>query len=208
MTKAPLTEFQVVAPTLLEYVAVRSLVRGTATHLGGISLRRDPRLPESAAVVVCGLAGSLTAAVPSGSVVIPERLALMDGRSFACDPLLVSLLTDGAFRLGFKPVRGNMLTASGLVTGAERMQWAARGFLAVDMEAGLFAGRCARLATVRVALDSPDHPISADWLRPGRAMRRLELWRELGWLAWAAPAYAWKAARVLNAALTSSRAGE
>jgi hypothetical protein len=73
--------------------------------------------------------------------------------------------------------------------------------VAADMETGLLAGRNLRVATIRVVLDSPEHGISSDWLRPTRALLQPPLWRELFWLSRVAPLYALRAAHVLKIGL-------
>ena len=78
---------------------------------------------------------------------------------------------------------------------------AERGFVAVDMETGLLAGRNLRVATIRVVLDSSDRGISGAWLSPASAALRPRLWRELFWLCRVAPSYALCAARILKAGL-------
>jgi hypothetical protein len=73
--------------------------------------------------------------------------------------------------------------------------------VAADMETGLLVGRNLRVATIRVVLDSPEHGISPDWLRPSRALLQPPLWRELFWLSRVAPLYALRAAHVLKIGL-------
>jgi hypothetical protein len=57
-----------------------------------------------------------------------------------------------------------------LIVGNHRRDWSERGFVAADMETGLLAGFALRAATIRVVLDSPEHGISSDWLRPTKAL--------------------------------------
>lgn len=116
-----------------------------------------------------------------------------------CDPVLVQALVTAARALGFQPDTRPLLTAPSLVVGKERGDWYRQGFVAADMETGLLGGRDLRVATVRVVLDSPEYNISQDWLRPARALIQPRLWRELFWLARAAPRYALRAAQVLKA---------
>ena len=118
-----------------------------------------------------------------------------------CDPALVQALVTAARALHFRPDTRPLLTAPSLIVGDDRRHWFQQGFAAVDMETGLLAGRNLRVATVRVVLDSPEHGISPDWLRPTRALLRPRLWRELFWLGRMAPRYALRAARVLKAGL-------
>lgn len=118
-----------------------------------------------------------------------------------CDPALVEALVTASRTLHFRTDSGPLLTAPSLIVGDDRRAWSERGFVAADMETGLLSGRNLRVATVRVVLDSPEHGISPDWLRPTRALLRPSLWRELFWLSRAAPRYALQAARVLKVGL-------
>jgi Phosphorylase superfamily len=151
--------------------------------------------------VVCGLAGALAPGLPPGTVLIPERVGLADGEIMQCDPALVQALVTAARALHFRPDTRPLLTAQSLIVGSDRREWCQRGFAAADMETGLLAGRNLRVATIRVVLDSPEHGISPDWLRPTRALLQPSLWRELLWLSRMAPRYALRAAQVLKVGL-------
>jgi hypothetical protein len=118
-----------------------------------------------------------------------------------CDPTLVQALVTAARTLHFRPDTGPLLTTQSLIVGGNRRDWSQQGFVAADMETGLLAGRNLRVATVRVVLDSPEHGISPDWLRPTRALLQPPLWRELFWLSRMAPQYALRAAHVLKVGL-------
>lgn len=194
-------DLEIVAPTALEWWAVRCKARGARVTRSGVALKRWPGEMAEARIVTCGLAGSLVRGVPSGTVIIPATVGLPNGARFACDDDLVSALVRGARALGFEPVTGPMLTASALITGSEREPWAVRGFVAADMETALLAERGLRVASVRVALDSPDRSIDAGWERASRAFWRPSLLMELVWLSRYAPRYALRAAAVLNAGL-------
>lgn len=152
-------------------------------------------------MIVCGLAGALITGLPAGTVLVPDRVGLTDGRSMLCDPTLVQMLVTAARVLHFQPETGPLLTASSLISGDERHRWAERGFVAADMETGLLAEQNLRVATIRVVLDGPEQDISPHWLRPSSASRKPSLWRELLWLSQAAPRYALRAAQVLKAGL-------
>lgn len=167
----------------------------------GIALSRRPVLPEGAGVLVCGLAGALTAELDPGTVFVPERVALPDGSTFETDRSLTRALLDAAERLRLPARTGGLLTAASLVTGKERAQWGTRGFLAVDMETALLASSGQRLAGVRVVLDTPGHELSPKWERPSRAALDPRLWREAAWLLRFARTYADRAALVAAAAL-------
>ncbi len=194
---------EILAPAFLEYCAVRCILPHARVRWAGMRLARWKGVRQGSIVVVCGLAGALAPGLPPGTVLIPERVGLADGRIMLCDPALVQALLAAARRLHFQPVSGSLLTAQSLIVGSDRHAWFQRGFVAADMETGLLAGQNLRVATVRVVLDSPEHGISPDWLQPTRALLQPSLWRELFWLSHAAPRYALRAARVLKAATGS-----
>ncbi len=118
-----------------------------------------------------------------------------------CDPIWTGRLRSAAASLGYSTVGEPMLTASEIVTGEAREYWARHGFAVADMEAGRLMARGVRVATVRVVLDTPAHPIDEWWEQPARALLTPRLWRELLWLAWCAPRYSMCAARIVRRAL-------
>jgi hypothetical protein len=189
---------EILAPTFLEYCAARCTLSHVRVSWTGVGLARWKRARQDSIVVVCGLAGALVSGLPPGTVLIPEQVGLPDGKIIQCDPTLVQALVTAANASGFQPATGPMLTTDSLLVGDERREWVQRGFVAADMETGLLTGQNLRVATVRVILDSPEHSISSDWLRPARAMLQPSLWRELFWLSSAAPHYALRAARVIK----------
>jgi hypothetical protein len=191
----------ILAPTLVEYWAVRRTLPTAATMWAGVRLARWKGARDGSIVVVCGLAGALVPGLPPGTVLVPEWVGLPDGRTMECDSALVRALVTAAHTLGFPPDTRPLLTAPSLVAGAARQEWAACGFVAADMETGLLVDSNLRLATIRVVLDSPEHGISRDWLRPAHALLRPGLWSELFWLCRVAPPYALRAAGVLKVAL-------
>jgi len=180
-------------------------VRRTLPHAraswAGMRLARWKGTGHGSIVVVCGLAGALAPGLRPGTVLIPDRVGLADGRIMHCDPTLVQALVTAARTLHFRPDTGPLLTAQSIIVGGDRHDWSQRGFVAADMETGLLAGRNLRVATIRVVLDSPEHGISPDWLRPTRALLQPLLWRELFWLSRVAPQYALRAAHVLKVGL-------
>jgi len=192
---------QILAPTLLEYWAVRRTLPGSGASWAGVRLARWKGAREGSIAVVCGLAGALTPGLRPGTILVPERVGLPDGRTMRCDPALVQALVIAAHTLGVQPNTGPLLTARSLVVGTARQEWAGRGFVAADMETGLLAEQNLRVATIRVVLDSPERGISREWLRPADALLRPRLWGELFWLCRVAPRYALHAARVLKAGL-------
>lgn len=198
---------EILAPTFVEYRAVRRALPHAHASWTGMRLARWKGAHQGSIVIVCGLAGALAPGLPPGTVLIPEQVGLVDGEIMPCDPALVQALMTAARSLGFQPDTRPLLTAPSLVVGKERGNWHRQGFVAADMETGLLAGRNLRVATVRVVLDSPEYGISQDWLRPARALVQPRLWRELLWLARAAPRYARRAAQVLKAVPGAEQGG-
>lgn len=192
---------EILAPTLLEYFAVRRTLPCARVKRVGVRLARWKGARQGSIVFVCGLAGALAPDLRPGTILIPEWVGLADGRIMHCDHALVQALVTAARTLHFQPDTGPLLTAQSLIVGDDRLTWSQRGFVAADMETGLLAGRNLRVATIRVVLDSPEHGISQDWLRPTRALLQPWLWRELFWLSRAAPQYALRAAHVLKVGL-------
>ncbi len=208
-SRSRLDEVQVLAPTALEYWAARSLRPAVNVVRSGVSLSRRPDLPGDA-VILCGIAGGLEPELAPGTVVIPHRVGLADGRIFVCDEVLVQALTAGARSLGFEPDPRPIVTSPTFVRGPDRDYWSRRGFIAADMETGLLAERGLRVATVRVVLDSPSRDITDTWMRPGHAGLRVmdlagwpSLLAEFFWLCRVGPWYSVRAARILRAALGS-----
>lgn len=198
-----MSSMEILAPTFLEYWAVRCILPHARVSQAGVRLTRWKGANQGDIVIVCGLAGALAPGLRPGTVLIPERVGLPDGRMMHCDPMLVQSLVIAAHTLHFQPDMGPLLTAPSLIVGDERHGWLQRGFVAADMETGLLARRNLRVATVRVVLDSPEHGISSDWLRPTKALLQPSLWRELFWLSYMAPYYALRAAHVLHAWLST-----
>src|SRR5262249_54611415 len=106
----------VVAATRLEARAVRRALPGTRAGRTGVALTKMQTAP-SGPVVTCGLAGSLRADMPTGTVVVARCVLRPDGGTVWCDPQLVAALLAGARRLGVQPVVGPMVTSARLITG-------------------------------------------------------------------------------------------
>lgn len=189
----------VIAATRLEASALRRTARGERIIEAGIGLSRLRGRELGPAVVSCGLAGAVRAGLPTGSVVIPEKVLRPGGEWLTCDPALVESLVAASRELGLKPERGPLGTAATFVRGAARATWAGRGCVAVDMETGLLTAP--RIAAVRVVLDTPERDLSAVWRRPVLVFAHPEVWREAVWLCREAPRCARRAAAVLAAAL-------
>ncbi|HZU13588.1 MAG TPA: hypothetical protein VFB58_12180 [Chloroflexota bacterium] len=185
---------RILAPTWFEYCLLRG-VPGV-TH-AGIGLRRWDG--EGSDVVVTGLAGALVPMSP-GTIVVPDEVATVGGKSLRCDSELRDRFVQAVEALGYPVRTGPLLTAGAMVTGPERVLWAGRGFVAADMETGLLAGRPIRVGAVRVVLDAPAREISADWVT-WRAALRPARWGEAVMLGVRAPRYMRRLARVLESAL-------
>lgn len=190
----------VVAPTMVEYLAARLVIRGHRVWKSGMG-RAETAKTFGAPVVLCGLAGGLDPELVVGSVVVSETVAGEEGVPTACDPDLVAALIEGGERLGHEVHTVPMLTVAHLVTGTEREMWTGRGFGAVDMESALWARGGRRMAALRVVLDTREHPLSREWLHPGRALRLPRLWVEMAGIGSRAIPYALRAARIVAEAL-------
>lgn len=200
ISRSAMMEAQALTPTFIERWAVRRRLPHAHPVWTGVRLARWRGARAGSIVVLCGLAGALAPAIPPGTVLVPDWVGRPAGTILRCDAEVTRELREAATALGFKPETGPLLTSPTLVTGPEREKWARHGYVAADMETGLLAGQGLRVATVRVILDGPRNPISAQWLAPRMALLRPAMWRELWWLCWTAPAYSLRAAEVLAAA--------
>ncbi len=185
-----------IAATPVEYRALRRALPHARIVLTGIALR-DLAEPLGETVVSCGLAGGLRADLPTGTLLIPREVRRPDGGVLRCDDELVDALLQSARRLGLEPVDDPLLTTETIVNGAARERWASQGYAGVDMETGRLVA--ARVAAVRVVLDTPQHELSADWERPLRALLRPRNWPQAAWLARTGPRAAGLAAAVVAA---------
>jgi hypothetical protein len=188
-------EVTALAATRLEANALRREAPRARIVESGIALSRCETRDFSTTVISCGLAGALRDDLPTGTVVIADRVRRPNGDEVLCDRALVMQLSVAARRLGEEPVVAPLLTSDSLLRGAQRKEWAMRGYAAVDMESGLVVAP--RLAVVRVILDMPKRELSGAWLRPATAMLNPLLWREAAWLALNAPRCARSAAAIL-----------
>lgn len=195
----------VITATRLETWAVRRAVHGGRVVEGGIGLSRLPARHIDHAVVTCGLAGAVRPGLPTGSVVIPEKVLRPGGEWVTCDPPLVGDLVAAARALGLEPECGPLGTAMTMVRGEGRQSWAERGCVAVDMETGRLDAP--RIAAVRVVLDTPERDLSEAWERPVLLFIRPAAWGEALWLCREAPRCARRAAAVLAGALAPLREG-
>ena len=92
---------EILAPTFLEYWAVRRTLPHARTSWAGVRLARWKGARQGSIVVVCGLAGSLAPGLRPGTVLIPGWVGLADGRILHCDPALVQALVTAAHTLHF-----------------------------------------------------------------------------------------------------------
>jgi len=197
----------VVAATRVEARAARRALPGLAVVRTGIALQRLRGGVPATVLLSCGLCGALSRDLPPGTVVVPRRVGLPDGRSFDCDPELTDALTAGARRLGLQVDCRPMLTAATLVTGSERPRLAAEGWATADMETAHLACAGTAVAAVRVVLDTPDRELSSAWSRPATALLRPWLWPQGLRLGADAKRWSQRAAAVAAAALRPDTSG-
>jgi hypothetical protein len=190
----------IVAATRLEANAIRREAPKLRVVLCGIGLQKFPSREFGDTVVSSGLAGGLRDDLPTGSVIIPESVTVEGGAATICDPELSAALVAAAQKLGYAPLRGSLLTSAAIVSGEARSYWASAGFVAADMETGLI--RAARIAAVRVILDTPRNELSDAWRKPASALVRPNLWPQGLWLARNAPRCARIAAQIVAAAFS------
>jgi hypothetical protein len=188
----------VVAATTFEARAIRRAAPSLRVVQSGIALTHARADEFGDSVVTCGLAGGLRSDLPTGSIVIPESVAVPGGQLTACDKLLSNSLVAAAQHLGYIPFRGALLTSGSLICGQARTVWARAGFVAADMETGFV--RAPRVAAVRVILDTPQRELSDAWLHPAAVIFRPNLWLQGLWLARTAPGCTRIAAEIVAAA--------
>lgn len=191
---------RILTPTLLEYLAAKSVLPWADITWTGVGLARWRATAADAGYLLCGLAGGLAADPRPGTVLIPERVGLADGRRFDCDPAMVRALQTAARAAALTTDNRPLLTSDAMVVGPARRLWADRGFVAADMETGKLAAAGFRVATVRVILDNAKDEISAEWEHPPRAILHLKL-KELFWLGRVAPLFSRRAAQALKMGL-------
>jgi hypothetical protein len=209
-TSGTSTAVTAVAAMAVEARPLRRRLAGNPTvrvQQGGIALSRWTDASHQL-LISCGLAGALASDVSTGTVVIPDVVALGSGERRRCDEDAVASLRDAAARCGVTAHTGAVVTADHVVAGAERALWAVRGYVAVDMESALLAQRAPRFAVVRVILDTPVRELSAAWARPGRAIATPWLWGEALWLARVAPRLCDLVARIVAEAFSPTRSGQ
>lgn len=187
----------VIAATAVEYNALRRALPGVRIVKTGVALEQL-REDLGDCVLSCGLAGGLREDLPTGTVLLPRQVRRPDGSTLTCDAALVETLAQSARSLGFDPVFDPLVTTASIVNGAERARWAACGYAGVDMETGRLTA--ARIAAIRVVLDTPLRELSQAWSNPLRAMLDPRNWPEAAWLSREAPRAADRCAQVVAAA--------
>ena len=195
----PPERIAVLTATRLEARAVsRRIGRACEVMECGIGLSRVHGLPPFDVAISCGLAGGLRRDVPTGTVLIPGAVrAARETRE--CDVEWTRRLREAARSLGYTTIDDPMVSTTVILSGAHREQFARNGFAGVDMETGFIP--LARVAAVRVVLDTPEHELSPEWAVPLRAMLRPKNWPQAVWLARHAGRCADIAARVVAKAL-------
>lgn len=153
--------------------------------------------------ISCGVAGGLRSDLPTGTVLIPTSVRCPNDTVIECDATATRELRRAAASLGYSPVDAPMITSAALVYGANRATLAAQGFAGVDMESGLIDA--ARIACVRVVLDTPQREISAVWATPWRVPFHPAAWRDLTFLAREGPRCSRIAAEIIAAAVPALR---
>ncbi len=185
----------VVAATRVEARAVRRAAPNARVVECGIAFSLCDPAGLGTIVISCGLAGALRADLPTGTVVVADRVRRPSGEEIVCDRAVVLQLAVAARRLGCEPVVAPLLTSATFVRGADRARWAREGYAAVDMESGRIVAP--RVGVVRVVLDTPHRELSPAWLHPARALANPLLWGEALWLAREGPRCAAIAAAVV-----------
>ncbi|MHB8433604.1 MAG: nucleoside phosphorylase-I family protein [Candidatus Tyrphobacter sp.] len=171
----------VVAATSLEARAVRHAAPHVRVVECGVAFSRCDPEGLGTIVISCGLAGGLRVDLPTGTVIVADRVRRPNGEELVCDRALVLQLTVAARKLGCEPVVASLLTSASVVHGVQRERWAREGYAAVDMESGLIIAP--RVGVIRVVLDTPARELSPAWLHPVRAFANPLLWKEGLWLA-------------------------
>lgn len=181
----------------LEERAVRRAAPDIRVVRVGVGATSAEPIAATGVVLTVGLGGALTERLAPGTVVVPDRVADEVGGRWTTDPAWSDALRAASQRLGFPTAAGALVSTAAVVTGAGRTALAEQGYAAVDMESAPVAARVARLAVLRVVLDTPSHEISPRWSRPARAAIDPRLWPQAFWLARNSPRFAARAAAVL-----------
>ncbi|MGH7738022.1 MAG: hypothetical protein ACREMP_09190 [Candidatus Tyrphobacter sp.] len=195
----------IVAATVVEARAVRAAAPRARVLQCGVAFSGCDPAKAGDTVISCGLCGGLRDDLPTGSVVVADRVRRPNGDEFVCDRALVLQLTVAARKLGYEPVVAPVVTTSVIVSGVDRARWAALGYAAADMESGLIVAQ--RIGVVRVVLDTPQRELSRAWAHPAQALANPLLWPQAMWLRREAPRCAAISAAVVAAAVGQTPPG-
>lgn len=171
------TEVAVCTPLLVERLAVGRVPGARVVRTGMGPGAPRPEVPT----LVAGVAGSLSAGIQPGDVVVASEVRGPGGRvPVSGAPALAAALR----RLGLRTQLGPIVSVRRPVDGRARRELAATGAVAVDMESAFLAPAERPFAVVRTIVDTFDHPLwslGTVWrgVRALRALRR------------AVPAIAW-----------------
>lgn len=200
-TATPPERIAVFAATSLERRAAARHIANAQIVECGVALSKIHGVPPVDVAISFGLCGGLRDGVATGTLVIPYAVYSTNGEIKTCDEAWTQRLRAAARALGYPLVDAPLLTSSTLVTGTRRARWANDGLAAVDMETMQLPVQ--RVAAVRVILDTPQHELSPEWIKPERALLNPRNWPQAIWLARNAPRCADLAARVVAKALAS-----
>jgi 4-hydroxy-3-methylbut-2-en-1-yl diphosphate reductase len=163
-------ELLLLAPMRIEGRALR---RGAATAdvvVTGIGPRRSMAagdrfaavLAAHRAIAVAGVCGATDPRLVPGDVVVATSVVDPDGREHEVPG--AGMLAAELTRAGLRAVAGPLRSCTGLVRGAERAAFAARGALAVDMESAWLLDAIpdgVPRAVVRAVVDAPGHELAS-----------------------------------------------
>jgi 4-hydroxy-3-methylbut-2-en-1-yl diphosphate reductase len=150
-------------------------LRLEARVVGGtrIGMRARRPLPDGP-LALAGVAGAVVPGLAPGDVVVADRILLdpsqvprpggnaRPGAGASAGEVLLpgaAALAKALRIAGLTVHLGPVGSASALVTGPARADWAARGALAVDLESGPLARTGRLAAVVRTVVDTPVHPL-------------------------------------------------
>jgi 4-hydroxy-3-methylbut-2-en-1-yl diphosphate reductase len=150
----------VIAPLLVEAIAVRSGLPGVRVRRSGMG-RREIDLGDADAIGVAGLCGAVDPSLRAGDVVLATELRSEDGKTIACPDS--SLLAEPLRRMGLEAAAGTLYTASKILGREERLKLRDEGVLAVDMESAWLAeaARERPVAVLRVVVDTADRRLAS-----------------------------------------------
>lgn len=150
----------VIAPLLVEAIAVRSGLPGVKVRRSGMG-RREIDFGDADAIGVGGLCGAVDPSLRVGDVVLATELRSEDGKSIPCPDS--SLLAEPLRRMGLEAASGTLYTASKILSRDERLKLRDEGVLAVDMESAWLAEAAHErpVAVLRVVVDTADRRLAS-----------------------------------------------